>query len=421
MIKKLFQRYFTSGFFLNVPLVINTIIALFTLPIILANLPIVDYGKWQFILAVQSWLLTFTGSNITYAAKRGIAKGLNGTFLHAFLTRLKLLILVGILTLGAAFYLKISGYHILPMLLAILGLYLIVGHLFQISFYEFLIAKKRFKEWSFWQILIPSTSMLGSALVAFFTKKIIFFASFQLGSISVLGLIAWFKAVKKERLVKSYKKGEIDKECVPYGLKLIPIDVVTVTSTRAADFIIGPFFGFTNLAIFSVAIKLSRKFTTIIKSARPMLYADFAKKERSELIRIMNRYLVKIGILSLFLTFGFIGVGWIYIKLFLPKTFHPAIIYFAILTLGLPAAILAVVLHTILESHLRYKELIATGIFPNLLKIMLILVFGYFWGVIGVCGALAISTWISFGFYYLLTVKRDLAMRMIEKFRLSNF
>jgi len=425
MIKKLFQKYFTSGFFLNAPLIVSVLIALVTLPIVLANLSVADYGKWQFVLALQSWLLTFSAMNITFASKRGIAKGLDGTFLYAFLVRLKLLFLLGFFVFGAAFYFKVLGQSIFSSLLLIAGIYLIFGTLFQASFYEFLIAKKRFREWCFWQVLITTISMVGSALAALLTKNIVQFALFQLGSMTVLGWLGCFWTIKKEGLIKSYKRGEIDKECVPYGLKLIPVDLASMTATKISHFIVGPFLGFANLAIFSVANKLKDKVAGAIRSVRPLLYADFAKKDRKELIRIINRHLIKMGGLGALLTLGFVGAGWFYIKFFLPETFQQAILYFAILALGFPTGVLSIILHTILEAHLRHKELTVIGIVPNLLKITLILIFGYFWRVIGVCIALVVSAWVSFGFYYLLTIKGDLVVNTVEKFpfikRLSNF
>lgn len=423
--KNFIKKYSTGAFFLNTPLVINTIIALITLPIVLANLPIADYGKWQFVLALQIWISAFSATNITTASKRGIAKGLNGTFLYGILARLKLLLLAGILVLGISFYLKIVGKEIFSILLAIIGLYLIFGYLFQVSFYEFIIAKKKFREWSFWQILFSVISVTGSTLIAFYTKNVIYFAIFQLGSISILSWIAILSLLRKEKIIESYKKGEIDKDCVRYGLKLIPFDLFSITAGKFSYFIIGSFFGFSSLAIFSVANKLRDRCAGVIKSARPLLYADFTKIERKELIKIINRYLTKIGMMGFLLTFGFISVSWFYIKIFLPDSYYQAFIYFVILSLGLPPGVLAIILHTILESHLRYKELSVVQVIPNLVKIILIITFGYLWQIIGICIALTISGWVSFGFYYILTVKKDLVIGFVRGFpllkRLSNF
>lgn len=425
MVKKFFEKYFMGSFFLNAPLAINAAVALAALPIILANLPVVDYGKFQFVLALQVWVSAFTAGNITAGSKRGIAKGLDGTFFYAFWQRLKLLVVAGVVVLGAVFYFRVSGKHMFSTLLAIAGLYLILGYLFQISLYEFLIGKKRFKECCFWQISIPVVSTVASTTAAFATKSIVYFALFQLGSLSVLSWIGWVWMVRKEGLIESYQKGQIDKECVPYGVKLIPFDLFNVTAARISDFIIGAFFGFGNLAIFSVASKLRDRCSFLIRSTRPLLYADFANSEREKLTGIVNRHLLKIGALGLILTLGFIGLGWFYIEFFLPETYGPAVFYFILLALGLPPSVLAAVLQTVLESHLRYRELTVIGIAPNLLRIILILFFGYFWEIIGVCIALSVSGWISFGFYYLLTLRKESAKTALENFpfleRLSKY
>lgn len=82
---------------------INAVIALAIFPIVLANLPVADYGKFQFTLALQIWLSAISAGSISSASKRGIAKELNGTFLYAFLVRLRLLVPAGILVLGVTF------------------------------------------------------------------------------------------------------------------------------------------------------------------------------------------------------------------------------------------------------------------------------------------------------------------------------
>lgn len=414
MNKKVFRTYCSDSLYLNAPFVVNTMFTLATLPIVLASLPVSDYGKWQLILALQIWLFAATASNINYASKRGIARGLNGTFLYAFFARLKLLVPVGVLVFVIAFFLKRSQGHVFSTLLVIMGVYLISGYLFSISFYDFLVAKKRFKKWCFLQILTSSISIMGSALVAVFTRDILYFVSFQLGSNGIISCIVWLRIVGKEKLMESYKIGKIDKECVPYGLKVIPVDLASITADKIPHFIIGYFLGYTTLAIFSVANKLREKATGLIKNIRPLLYADFAKMQKKELLKIVNRHLVKIGVLGVLLTSCLIGAGWFYIKFFLPTTFHQAIFYFTILVLGFPPRILVIVLHTVLESHLRYKELTAIGIIPSALKIVLILILGYFSQIIGVCVALAISGWVTFGFYYLLTFKIELVIKFID-------
>ena len=416
IVRQLLQKYLGQAFFLNLPLAVLSLASFTVLPIILKNISVNDYGMWQFVLALQSWFLVFSATNITLASKRGIARGLEGTFLYAFLKRYKLIIYVSIFIVVISLFFRFIDNITFFLLALILVGYLLFGYLFQMSFFEFLIAKKRFKEWSFWKIFIGIISLSLSTLAAYFTKDILYFAIAQLGSVVVIIIPLWFYLIKKEHLFRAYREGKVEKKCISYGLKLIPINLALTTSSKLSYFIIGPFFGFSNLAIFSIANKLKNKAISIIKSLKPLFYADFTKKSQRELVNIINKNLMKIGLLGTLLSFCFIILGSFYIRFFLPIRFYRAITYLVVLSLSLPAGLSITLLQTILEVHLRYKEFAVAEILPNILRIILILILGYFGGIIGICIALALSSWIVFFFYYLITIKKNLAIKIIQKY-----
>lgn len=423
--KKLLQRYFIDSSFLIFPQIIGTLVSLVTLPIILTNLPVADYGRFQLVLAMQVWLTALSGAHIASGSIRGIARGIDGSFLFAFLARLKLLVIAGLIGFGIAAYFYFINSYTFFYLLTILSIFLLTGYSFQSSYLQFLIAKKKFKQMAIWRITTSVVTPVISALVAYLTHNIVTFAGVQLGLTSLISCTAWVYVVRKNNLFSAYRRGKIDKQCVPYGLKLIPIDLISVTSAKISHFIIGPFFGFINLAVFSISTKLRDKFAELIRNVPSLLYSDFAQTDRNKVIKIINSRLKLLGVISIIFTFLFIGTGYFYIKLFLPKSYQLAIPYFVILGMAFPANMLAIVLHTLLESHLRYKELAIIGVIPNLFKIFLILLCGYFWGVIGICIGMTASGWLSFGFYYILTLKRKIVMELIKKYplleKLSNF
>jgi len=243
-IKNLSKKYRTDSFFLMLPAIISTLIALITLPIILRNLPVENYGIFQFILALQIWLIVFTGSHITSGSTRGITKGFNGTFLFAFLSRFKLSIITGSVMLIVSLYFYFINSYIFFFLLVIFSIYLIFGYLFQPTYTQFFIAKKQFKNLAVWQITTSLIVSISSALTTYFTHNIVIFALVQLGLGFFISLIAWLYVIKKNNLLSAYKKGEIDEECVLYGLKLIPVDLISVTAGKISHFIIGPFLDF---------------------------------------------------------------------------------------------------------------------------------------------------------------------------------
>lgn len=411
MTKELLLKYFKGSFFLNLPTAVNTIITLISLPIVLASLPMDDYGKWQFVLAIETWFVTLSAQNITTASKRGIAKGLDGTFLYAFRIRAKLLLAVGILVIGLAFYFRFTGKDVLFQLTLIVGVYLGFGFLFQPSLSEFMVAKERFMSLGYLQISIFSVSMIGATVIAYFTKSIVYFVLFQLAGNSIVSLAGLVYIVIKYKLIASYQRGEIDKDCIPYGLKMIPVDLITITAGKLSNFIIGPFWGFADLAVFSVASRLRDKFAMVIKSARPLMYADFARIEEKELAKKINKYIVHLGELGLVISVLLVIFGSLYIRFFLPEKFIPAIKYMIILSLGLPAGVISIVLHSMLETHLLYKQVRIAVVVPNIIKVLLILIFGYIMKTTGICIAVALSGWISLFVYYLLIFNKRISTR----------
>lgn len=423
--KILFKRYSIESFFLSFPQVVAIFVSLITLPIILANLPIKDYGQFQLILALQVWLSALTADRISSGAKKGIANGQYGTFLYAFFIRIKFLLIIVLISLIASFFVYNAGLGTLSILLIIMNGFLILGYLPQASYPEFFIAKKQFKSFAFWRIVAAILIPLASTIVAFLTHDILIFAIVQLGITAIISLTAFFYVVLKNNLFSAYKRGEIDKTCSPYGIKLIPAAIITASANKITNFIIGFFFGFAHLAIFSIASKLQDKFNSFSKTPYNLFYSDFARKEKGELIEKIKPRLKQGIAISFSITFIFFIVGYFYIHLFLPESYQLAKIYFSILSLGLPVLILQMILHTILEANLRYKELTVLIMFSNLIKIFLIVILGLLFGAIGACWAIVLGAWLSFYFYYILTIKKDSALILINKFprlkKLSNF
>jgi O-antigen/teichoic acid export membrane protein len=229
----------------------------------------------------------------------------------------------------------------------------------------------------------------------------------------------------REGIFREYREGAIERECVPYGLKLIFVELVNATANKLPYVYIVPYFGYINLALFAVADKLRERAGGILRSIRSLLYADFAQAQRKDIIKYIGRNMSRVGLIGLAFAFLFLAAVWFYIKYFLPAEFLVSLKYFMILSCAIPAITMSVVLHTFLESHLRYKELTVIGVIPNVIKILLILMCGFLGGIIGICVALSVSAWVTFLFYYILTVRYDDVYRIFIKsllfVRLSNF
>lgn len=418
MIRKIItHKYFKGSIYLNLPSFIMAALALITLPIILRSLNIADYGRWQYVLALQAWFLAITASNITIGAKRAIVQGQDGTFIFAFLKRWRLLILSSLLCVLTALVFRIFiRDETISYLLFITAFYLSLIYLFQTSFAEYQIAKSRFKDWGIWQIIIGAMPLIFSTYIVFITKNVFFYSISYFGLTAILSWMAWLVIIKKNKLIEEYKKGKTDTSCYSFGIKLIPVDIIYAVSAKISSILIGPIMGFANLAVFSVANNLRDQATGLIKNIPPLLYADFVNLDRDQLKKTLNKYLLKIFAVGLVITVFLLIAGWFYIKFFIPPQFDKALIYFAILSVSLLVHLPIAILDTVLNAQLRHKELLVVGIIPSIIKILLIIIFGCFWKIIGVCVAISSNYFIMFIFYYILVLREDLIGKILNTF-----
>lgn len=403
----LFYKYSSDIFFLFLSYLFTTTITLIVWPVILRNLSIEDYGRFQFLLTIQSWFLIFTATYISSGSQTAIARNFKGTFLYVFFYRLKLMFILAILGIIASFYLYFQGNYSLFSLAIIMLIYLAIGYLPKTTYLFYLTATKNFKEKAIWEIFTTFFISISSLLVAYYTHNVVLFAITQLGISAFAGWLGFIYVIYKNDLFNEYKRGNIDKRCVSYGIKMIPFQLLNITSKKLSSFLIGSFFGFSYLAQFQTANNLREKFAAIPKIANPLLRADFSITDKQNLTQVIKSKLKPLFIASFLFTILVLICGYFYISIFLPQNYQIAKTYFTILSFTFPFSIVTLLFSIILDSHLLHKEINKAGLITNSVKIFLILIFGYFWKTIGICLAITISAWISFFIYYKIIFSQE--------------
>lgn len=394
------RKFIKNTFILSVPQLVSLAITLVTFPIILASLRPEDYGLFQFVLVIQVWLNALSAEYSVTGSQRGLARGTDGTFIFSLLYRLKFVIPLGILTLifGGFFY--FFGQIEFSIILFLMGFYFIIGYLPEVSYNSVFIAKKQFKSFSFWKSIDSIIIPIVSAITAYSTGSILMYALVHFTTTSLVGWAGLIYAVKKNNLWREYKNNNIDYSVSTYGLKLIPSAISVQASNKVADFIIGPFFGFASLALYSVANSLETRSRSLIKVIQLLIYPEFAKKEWPDLKKIIGSKLLKTFFISWLFVIGFSLLGYFYISLFLPIFYSKSAFYLVILLLGFPAKILQSVLQTAFDSALRHKEMSSLLIIPNIIKVLIIIILGYIFGIYGILFGLSIFAWLYFFFTY---------------------
>jgi O-antigen/teichoic acid export membrane protein len=397
--------------------VINIVVAVLTLPIILSSLPIAGYGKWQFILAIQAWVLVFSAPQITDATKRGLALGQDGTFFYALFKRGKILLCTSLIFILLSIYFALTDRLTFSLLSGVSVAYIFFNLLTQTSIGEYFTAKKEFLWLGAWSILSSPIARIGSCLIAFFTNSIVSFVLFQICFATLISLIAIILLILKRGLWRQYVLKNYDASCVKFGLRSIPTDLLGITSNRIIEILIGVFFGLSSLAYFSVARDLRNEISNIQKISMPLYYAEFVKQPFEILVQKIHKHIFKM--ISISTVLGAVGVifGVFYIKLLLPSEFHVAIPLLMILSLALPIGIPTVIFATALNTHFRYRATAFATAIPNMIEIIFVALFGWIWGIIGMVTAVAVYGYISFVFFYLATVQRECVKKILEKNR----
>ncbi|TAL50346.1 hypothetical protein EPN81_03050 [Patescibacteria group bacterium] len=399
---------------------INILVAVLTLPIILTSLPIDDYGKWQFMLALQAWGLVISAPQITDGSKRGIALGQEGTFFFALFARAKWLLVSSGLFLLLGVYFQLTDRGTFALLAGLSAFYLFSNILVQTSIGEFFISKKEFVQYGIWTTISSPVARIGSSVVALYTQSIVLFVLFQIVFATLISIFTMTTLIKRRTLWMQYIQGNYDASCIKFGIRSLPTDILGAISNRLVEVLIGIFFGITSLAYFSVARDLRNQVANMLKMALPLLYADFVKQPIDALARRLTQKLMPMIATSTGL--GIIGIllSIAYILFFLPDAFRAAIPFLLILGLAFPIVIPTIIYNTVLESHLRYRAIALATIVPSVIKIVLVIFLGWLWGILGMTVAIALFGYTSFAFFYLATVHRESFKKFLEQSRIMR-
>ncbi len=420
-LKRAIRTYFSRGFYISGPQFFSIAIQLVTLPIVLRSLSQDAFGGYQFAFSVFTWATLFTVGNITLGASRGIATDKKGTFLYAFLYRLRIVVPLGLLLILASYFFDTSR-GMFQQLIYLSGAYLALGFLPQVSFSEYFVASQQFRNYFSWQSALSIGTPILSAIAAAWTHDVRIYTLVQFGSITLISICGFAWVLMRNGVVASYRRGEIDRSVIRYGFSLAPAEIVSGTAGQATSFIIGPFFGFANLAIYSVASRIDSAVRNFLSSFYHVWYADFARKNFEELRRALHEKRFIISFAAVLFSAAVAVPGFIYIRYAIPGEYSFAAVIYAILVVGFPAVLLQAILHTFLTAHLRHRALVFANIIPSALRIILIIAGGYAYGVVGIAVAVSVSTWINYAFYYGSVFHREFLLRFLPKrFRKDAF
>jgi O-antigen/teichoic acid export membrane protein len=380
-----------GGLFVLASLGVQVIVPVLAVPATLSNLDQTAFGRFQYSLSIHSWLVILTAPYITVGAASAIARGKQGSLWDATRARLLLSLVVSAITVMVALYLRPRD-HALGMLLLISVIGILAAPIASVAS-TYCIAAERFAALALWDSLsvIPTIALaLSSYSQNIFVAAIAFYASGAL--VSIAGTII---TLHRFPIRTAFVEGRIESGVVAYGLKSLPMGLLTSTRRQLGSLIIGYLAGYNTLAVFSVGMGLATKLLDAASIFDRIWLADFASKSQDAAIGWVRSKMLVLILAGLAITVGFGAVSVVYIRGFLPQAYTGAWPIALIVSIAFPATLVYQAIMLSLVSHLQArKQVIAQSIF-SLAEIVLAVVLGVPFGIWGICAAVVAARYIA--------------------------
>ncbi len=379
-----------GGFWLTLGQIISTAASLL-LAIAFANLlDPTTYGNYKYILSLVGVLGIFALTGIGTAVTQAVARGLEDSFYTGFKTKLKWGLLGSLVAIGGAIYYWIRGNYLLPIPLLISAIFLPLMLASQI-YGSFLVGRRLFSiqvKYSVFSRIVSAGAIITTLLI---TKNLFWIIAVYFVSNTFLNYS--FYLISKRKFQPNKKE---DPQTLSYGKHLSLMNVFNQMAFYLDRILVFHYLGAIELAIYQFAIAPPEQIKGLLKNIRPLALPKFSQGKKEEIKKTIFK---KMGKLFLFLL-PIVAI-YIFIAPFLYKIFFPqylkSVFYSQLFILSLlcvPFSFLGII---ILQSQKAQKQLYQLNIFSSITKIIILFLFVYFYGLLGVILARIISRFIEAG------------------------
>ncbi len=346
------------------------------------------YGKYKFVLSFFSILSIFTLPGVNTALIRTIAQGVKVSYSKLLKTKIKWGLMSSISSISISAYYFINQNNELAISFLIISLFLPLFSSLEI-YQSILNGKKDFKNLALYQIIVQAISVLIMLITVYFTKNLFVILFSYFIPITITRIFIFIK------INKNHLGNENNVDIISYGKSLTMMDVLSLISAHLDKILIFTFIGSAQVAIYSFAMALPDQFKSLISKISTLALPKFAEKDISEIKKTIWKKLF-IYMFFLFLaSLIYILISPFIYKMFFPK--YPDAIFlsqvFSISTVALAVLIPIDIMKALQKTSELYYYYTITAI----IKIILLFIFVYFFGVMG-----AILAWVFTRFFNLI-------------------
>jgi O-antigen/teichoic acid export membrane protein len=353
-----------------------SIISAFLLAVAFANLlPKETFGTYRYVLSIVSILAIPTLGGINTSITQAVAKGYNGSLIPFLKTRIRWGLLGALASIGLSLYYYLNGQETLTISFLIAAIFL--PFMDPLNIYgSFLSGKKLFNISSKYSIITKVIATLLMLSVLFFSTNIFLIIFTYFISYTIIRFAFLQITLKKYTFNK-----EKDQSIITYGKHLSLMGVISGIAQHLDKILVFHYLGAAELAIYSFAITIPEQIKGIFKNIHVLAFPKFAAKTTAEIKKTIYKKMVKLIILATLVTVVYIFMAPFIYQVFFPQ-YIESVLYsqiFAISIILLPTGLIIIAL----QSQKAQKTLYKFNTYSPIAQIVILFIFVYFYGLIG--------------------------------------
>ena len=357
-----------------------------------------QYGMYQYVLSIASLIAATTLTGMNSAVTRAVARGYEGEFKDSVRYQIIAGIIPTIIGMSVALWYFLHNNQSFAIAFFWIALFLPLGSALN-TWVAFLGAKKMFRIGSYYGLFNNLAGSIPVLLTIYFARDFLWVVMVNYLFMFLSGLIIYNVVIRHIPPNKKKEPGTI-----PYGIHLSLMNILSVFASQIDALLVFHFIGASALAIYSFATILPEKIGGMLKFIPAIAMPKMSEMDEDGVRRLLKQRLWMLVAFILVAVIGYASVApWIF------HTFFPAYSDSIILTqvYSLSFFSLAVVmLQTALTSQQKTKELYVISFTMPILRIILLLVLLYYYGIWGLLWAQILANFISIALQLLLIWKK---------------
>ncbi|HTK33044.1 MAG TPA: oligosaccharide flippase family protein [Candidatus Paceibacterota bacterium] len=347
-----------------------------------------QYGMYQYVLSIASLIGTLTLTGMNSAVTRAVARGHEGELRHSVRYQLIAGIIPMLAGMCVALWYFVHDNHAFAIAFFWIAIFLPLGSAFN-TWVAYLGGKKMFRVGSYYGLFNNLVSAIPVLLTIYFARNFLWV-------VVVNYLFVFLSSFVLYNVVLRHLKpnDERDLETIPYGIHLSAMGILGTFAGQIDALLVFHFIGSAALAVYSFATILPEKLAGVLKFIPNVAMPKLAEKSEDEVRAILKKRLWMLIVLILVAAGGYALIAPFIFHTFFP-TYSDSIIFTQVYSLSF-FSLAATMMMTALTAQKKTKELYIISFAMPILRVILLSVFLYYYGIWGLLWAQILVNIVSF-------------------------